>query len=191
MRIAGRERATQLLADMRDGSPAASERLFPLVYDEMHALAEQVFRRERPGHTLQPTALVHEAYLRLVGHAGGEWKSRAHFYAVAARVMRRILINHAEAHRAAKRGGDRHRVTLAEDQTPAPEARDVDLLALDEALAGLEALDERQCRVVELRFFAGLGVEETARVLGVSDRTVELDWKMARAWLFARLGDRR
>jgi len=183
----GRAPVTRLLGQIEDGYPSAAERLLPLVYEEMRSLADRFLRGERPGHTLQPTALVHEAYLRMVGQTRAEWKGRGHFYAVAARVMRRILINHAEAHRAVKRGGGCRRVTLSEAPTPVPDAPEVDLLALDEALSRLEALDERQCRVVELRFFSGLSVQETAGVLGVSDRTVELDWKMARAWLMTQL----
>ena len=187
METEARDQITSVLGELEGGHPSAAERLFPLVYDEMRALAERYFRRERSDHTLQPTALVHEAYLRLVGDATTSWRGRAHFYAVAARVMRRILINHAEAHRAAKRGGGLPLVALDESRTPAPGAPGVDLLALDEALSRLEALDERQCRVVEMRFFGGLNVDETAAALGVSERTVELDWKMARAWLLTQL----
>ncbi len=189
MGTATREQATQILGELAGGNRTAAERLFPLVYDEMRALADQFLRRERSGHTLQPTALVHEAYLRLIGGSPAEWRGESHFRAVAARVMRHILINHAEARRAAKRGGAQTHVTLSEARTPTPgEGMEVDLLALDEALKELEALDERQCRVVELRFFSGLSVQEAAQVLGVSERTVELDWKMARAWLYVRLG---
>jgi len=181
------EEVTQILGELGAGHASAAERLFPLVYDQMRLLAEQYFRGERTGHTLQPTALVNEAYLRMVDQTRAQWQGRAHFYAVAARVMRRILINHAEAHRAAKRGGGGPRLALTDSATPASGASDVDLLALDEALSRLEALDERQCRVVELRFFSGLSVSETAAVLGVSERTVELDWSMARAWLMTQL----
>ena len=188
MQAATRDQVTQILGELDDGHRSASERLFTLVYDEMRVLAEQFLRRERSGHTLQPTALVHEAYLRLVDQTRTPWSGRSHFYAVAARVMRRILINHAEAHRAQKRGGGNALVALDEARTPAPgDGLEVDLLALDEALTRLEALDERQCRVVELRFFSGLSVDETAEALGVSDRTVELDWRMARAWLLSQL----
>jgi RNA polymerase sigma-70 factor, ECF subfamily len=187
METSPREQVTRILDELGSGHPSAAERLFPLIYDEMRLLAGQFFKRERSNHTLQPTALVHEAYLRLVENTQ-QWEGRAHFYAVAARVMRRILINHAAAHRAEKRGGGSPLITLSEGSTPAPGGQDVDLLALDEALTRLEALDERQCRVVELRFFSGMSVEETAGVLGVSARTVELDWKMARAWLFSQLG---
>ena len=180
------QQITQILNDIERGQRGAADRLLPLVYDELRLLADGFFQRERVGHTLQPTALVHEAYARLVKQTRVEWKGRAHFLAVAAQAMRRILINYAERRRAAKRGGAWHRITLNDSDTPAP-VPDVDLLALDEALAGLEKLDERQCRVVELRFFGGLTVEETAEALGVSNRTVELDWRMARSWLYKTL----
>lgn len=182
-------RVTQILHQLQDGHPSAAEQLLPLIYDELRSLAGSYFQQERRDHTLQPTALVHEAYLRLVNQNDVEWHSRAHFFAVAAHAMRRVLINHAERHNTIKRGGDRHRVTLCEN-TPSPDARaigEVDLLALNEALSRLESMDERQCRVVELRFFGGLSVEETAAVLGVASRTVELDWRMARAWLYTQL----
>jgi len=178
---------TRLLHDWSGGDAAALSRLVELVYPELRRIAARHLSRERPDHTLQPTALVNEAYLRMVDQTRAQWQGRAHFFAVAARVMRRILINHAEAHRAAKRGGGGPRLALTDSATPASGASDVDLLALDEALSRLEALDERQCRVVELRFFSGLSVSETAAVLGVSERTVELDWSMARAWLMTQL----
>ncbi len=180
------QQITQILAVVERGERGARDRLLPLVYDELRLLADGFFRRERMGHTLQPTALVHEAYVRLVKQTRVEWKGRAHFLAVAAQAMRRILINYAERRHAAKRGGKWHRITLIESDTPAP-APEVDLLALNEALGELERLDERQCRVVELRFFGGLTVNEAAEVLGVADRTIELDWRMARSWLYKKL----
>ena len=185
------QQVTQLLDEVDRGHTSAAEQLLPLVYDQLRALASSFFRRQRADHTLQPTALVHEAYAKLVGPAGemsGEarWTSRAHFFAVAAKAMRQILANHARDRRAAKRGGDWHRVTLSEALTPSGE-RDLDLVALDEALEALAALDERQARIVELRFFAEMTVEEIAHVLGVSVSTVEREWRMARAWLSARL----
>ncbi len=183
---ANEQEIARILADVERGAEGAADRLLPLVYDELRRLADGLFRRERAGHTLQPTALVHEAYVRLVKQTRVEWTGCAHFMAVGAQAMRRILINHAESRRAAKRGGAWQRVTLTESDTPAP-VSDVDLLALNEALAKLEALDERQCRVVELRFFGGLTVDEAAEVLGVSSRTVELDWRMARSWLYKAL----
>lgn len=175
-----------LLERSREGDSAAVEQLIAMLYAEVHGLAAALLRSEGPGHTLQPTALVNEAYLRLFGASPASFENRAHFFGAAARCMRQILIKHAEAKRALKRGGDLHRVPLSGD---APSPRDdLDLLALDDALQRLEQLDARQCRVVELRYFAGLGVEESAAVLGVSPRTVELDWQMARAWLALELG---
>ena len=159
----------------------------PLVYDEMRRLAESYVRHERNGHTLQATALVHEAYVRLVNQTDASWKGTAHFYAVAAQAMRRILIDHAERNRAEKRGGGWHRVDLSRAETPSEQPGEVDLLALDEALDTLQKLDARQCRIVELRFFGGLGVEDTAAVMGVSPRLIELEWSMARAWLYRQL----
>lgn len=160
----------------------------PLVFDELRRLARSFFASQRPDHTLQPTALVNEAYVKLVGQEGAAWSGRAHFFAVAAKAMRQILINHAESKQAVKRGEGWHRVTLAAAD-PKSSSREVDLLVLNEALAALEALDERQARVVELRFFGGLTVDETAAILGVAPRTIELDWRMAKAWLAGRLKD--
>jgi RNA polymerase sigma factor (TIGR02999 family) len=177
-----------MLADLERGDRAAAEKLLPLVYDQLRAVADSFFRRQPSDHTLQPTALVHEAYLRLVNRKDEKWGSRAHFFAVASKAMRQILINHAERRAAAKRGGDRQKLTLNEDLTPAPQG-DVDLLALDEALTELSALSERMGRVVELRFFGGLTVEEVAHVLNVSKRTVEGDWQMARTWLSRELSE--
>ena len=182
---------TILLEQAGQGRASAADHLLPLVYDELRALANSFFRRQRTDHTLQPTALVHEAYAKLVGSCGGAtgqalWASRAHFFAVAAKAMRQILANHARDRRAAKRSGQWHRVTLSEGVTPSGH-RDLDLVALDEALEQLAHLDERQAHVVELRFFAEMNVKEIAHVLGVSISTVERDWRMARAWLSARL----
>lgn len=152
------------------------------VYDQLHRLAEGYFRRQPQGHTLQPTALIHEAYLKLAGQPGGRWKDRTHFLAVAATAMRQILVDHARSRLAGRRGGGRQRITLDEAVLPSTD-RDVDLLALDEALERLARLDERKARVIELRFFAGLSVEETAAALGVSPITIKRDWSMARAWM--------
>ncbi len=182
------EATTRLLADLESGDGAAAAKLLPLVYDQLRVVADSLFRRQPADHTLQPTALVHEAYMRLVNQKDEKWSSRAHFFAVASKAMRQILINHAERRAAAKRGGDRQKLTLSEGLTPAPE-RDVDVLMLDEALTRLSALSERMGRVVELRFFGGLTVEEVAHVLGVSKRTVEGDWEMARAWLARELSE--
>ncbi len=173
---------TQILTDLANGDRSAADRLMPLVYDELHALAERYMRRERPGHTLQPTALAHEAYLRLIDQSRVDWKSRAHFFGVAAEMIRRILVDHARKRAAAKRGGGVDRVEASEAADPSQKSP-VDLLALDEALQELRQLNERQSEVVDLRFFGGLSVEETAHVIGVSPRTVKGDWHVARAWL--------
>jgi RNA polymerase sigma factor (TIGR02999 family) len=164
-----------------DSRPA--EDLDALLYGELRALAADFLRRERSDHTLQPTALVHEAWIRLSAQAGSPWDDRAQFFAIAAQAMRRILIDHARRRRADKRGGGRQRITLASDITPPLDSSGVDLLALDEALDRLAALDARQARVVELRFFAGLTVDEVAEALSVSARTVASEWRLARAWL--------
>jgi len=180
---------TELLRAWHGGDEAARDRLVPLVYGELQRLARAQFGRERDGHTLQPTALVHEAWLRLMGHQDMAWQGRTHFFALAATTMRRILISHARRHRAAKRGQGGVAVTLCEDHAVA-KPRDVDLLALDAALTALGMIDSRQCRVVELRYFGGLTIEETAVALGVSPATVKLDWSLARAWLFRELEGR-
>lgn len=157
-----------------------------LVYDELRVLARRYMRRERGDHTLQTTALVNEAYLRLVGQQHADWQNRAHFFAVAAQVMRHLLIDHARSRRYARRGGAALRVTLDEALAAAPE-ESVDLLALDEALNRLHAIDERKSRIVELRYFSGLSVEEPAVVLGVSAITVKREWLKAKAWLYREL----
>lgn len=179
---------TRILGELHRGDAEAADRLLPLVYDELRALAGSFFARQQPGHTLQPTALVHEAYLRLAGSEGAEWESRAHFMAVAARAMRQILINHARDKGAAKRGGGLERVTLEQAVTPRiGDDREIDLLELDLALSKLAELDERQARIVELRFFGGLTIAESAHVLGVGTTTVEDDWRLAKAWLAHQL----
>jgi RNA polymerase sigma factor (TIGR02999 family) len=184
-----REReVTALLRDWSGGDRAALERLMPLVYQELRRLAASYLRVERPDHTLQPTALVHEAYLRLVDQRGVSWQNRAHFFGIAAQMMRRILVDHARRRQAAKRDATVLRLQAStgsggdgggEDGF----ARDPELLALDQALCGLESMDARQARIVELRFFGGLTVEETAEVAGVSPATVKREWRTARAWL--------
>ena len=174
---------TQMLAAWSDsGNREALDQLMPIVYDELRRQAARYLKHERPGHTLQTTALVHEAYVRLIDQAGVRWQNRAHFYGIAAEMMRRILVDHARKRNAAKRGGDAIKVTLNEAVQPAAETN-FDLIAVDEALTKLAALDEQQARVVELRFFGGLNVEETAEVLGISDRTVKRDWSVAKAWI--------
>jgi RNA polymerase sigma-70 factor (ECF subfamily) len=181
------EGITQLLIRWSGGDQAALDKLMPLVYSELRRLANNYLRRERQGHTLQPTALVNEAYLRLIDQRTANWQNRAQFYGIAAQLMRRILVDHARQHKAAKRGGsDQQRlsITSAERLVRQPE---VDLLALHEALEELATLDPQQERIVELRFFGGLSIEETAEVLGIGHATVERDWKMARAWLRRQL----
>jgi RNA polymerase sigma factor (TIGR02999 family) len=183
-----RHDVTGLLQAWGGGDSAALDRLVPIVYDELHRQAQRYLRRENPGHTLQTTALVHEAYLRLVDQREARWQNRAQFFGVAAQAMRRILVDHARRHQAAKRGGSAVPVTLEEGAVAAA-GSGVDLVALDDALTRLAALDPQQARVVELRYFTGLGIEETAEALGISPATVKRDWAMARAWLKRELGE--
>ena len=173
---------TQLLVDWSRGDPGALDSLLPLVYDELYRLAEHYMRRERFDHTLQPTALVNEAYLRLVDQTRVRWRNRAHFIGVAAQLMRRVTVKHAERHRAAKRGGGVLKVPFDEAAT-ATKASEEDVIALDEAMERLRELDPRQSRIVELRFFGGLTGREMAEVLGVSPSTIDREWRLARAWL--------
>jgi RNA polymerase sigma factor (TIGR02999 family) len=179
-------RTTQLLIEAGRGDGRAADALMPLVYDQLRALASHAMRREQAGHTLQPTAIAHEAYMRLVDQHRVDWQGRAHFFAVAAEMVRRILVDHARRRGRLKRGGNAQREPLSVAMNGAAGA-DADLLDLDAALEELAALDARQARVVELRFFGGLTVEETAHVLEVSPRTVKGDWTVARAWLRDRL----
>jgi RNA polymerase sigma-70 factor, ECF subfamily len=176
---------TQLLKQLSTGNREAEARLVPLVYEELRRLAARRMRGERPDHTLQPTALVHEAYLKLIEQRRVNWQSRAHFYCVAARMMRRVLVDHAREMKAAKRDGG-HKVPL-EPSLIYSEEKPGELLALDEALVRLADKDARQAQVVELRFFGGRSEEEIAAILGISARTVKRDWRVARAWLFAEL----
>jgi RNA polymerase sigma factor (TIGR02999 family) len=180
---------TALLIRWREGDAKALESLIPLVYEELRALAKHYVRRERPNHTLESTALVHEAYVRLVGHDPPTLQNRSHFFGVAARLMREILVDHARAQRTAKRGGDACTLGLDEALRVAGRA-DVDVLALDEALKDLARLDERQSRIVELRFFTGLSIDETSDVMGISPATVSREWTTARAWLHRELSTR-
>ena len=174
---------TQLLADWSRGDQTALDKLLPLVHEELRRLAHHYMSRESPGHTLQTTALVNEAYVRLVDQKEFQWQNRAHFFAVAAQVMRHILIDHARARSRAKRGGKAQRVPLEEAIVMSPE-RASELLALDEALSELEKVDARRSKVVELRYFGGLSIEETAEVLKVNPTTVNRDWRWAKAWLY-------
>jgi RNA polymerase sigma-70 factor, ECF subfamily len=176
---------TQLLKAMTSGDPAAAERLLPLVYVELHRLATSYMRRERQDHTLQPTALINEAYLRLAGDEVN-WQNREHFIGVAAHVMRRVLVDYARAHKAEMRGGGLNRVELEEGVAISDE-RSEEVLSLDEALTRLMELNPRQAKVVELRYFGGLSVEQIASILGIAPRSVKRDWALARIWLFNQL----
>jgi RNA polymerase sigma factor (TIGR02999 family) len=173
---------TKLLVDWSKGNQAALDELAPLVYRDLHQRARGYLRQERPDHTLQPTALIHEAYLRLVTDSPPEWNGRAHFYAVASRVMRQILVDHARRHQAGKRGSGVPGVSLDEALVPA-QSESAELMALDEALQKLAAFDERKCKVVEMRYFGGCTVEETAEALGIAGITVMRDMRLAEAWL--------
>jgi len=177
---------TQLLAEWSEGNQAALDKLYPLVYNELRRLAHGYLRRERKGHTLQTTALINEAYLRLVDQKHVHWANRSHFFAISAQIMRRILIDHARRYDYAKRGGGAQRISLDEAAVVAKE-RARELLMLDEALNGLAKIDPRRGRVVELRYFGGLNNEEIAAVLKISENTVTRDWNMARAWLYQEL----
>jgi RNA polymerase sigma factor (TIGR02999 family) len=177
-----RGQVTELLRAWRQGEKAAADRLIPLVYDELRQRAAAALRPERPQHTLTPTALVHEAYLRLVGQELPPLESRRHFYGIAARVMRQVLVDHARARRAAKRNLGREALPL-DEAIPVGDERAASLVALDDALAALAAFDPEKARLVELRYFAGLTIEETAEMLGVSPATVKREWAVARAWL--------
>ena len=181
---------TMLLKDVSGGSQAALEKLVPVVYDELRRLASYYLRQERSDHTLQATALVHEAYLRLVDQRNVDWKNRNHFFGVAAHLMRRVLLMHAREHRAAKRGGSVQKISLEETAIFSSAQAD-EFVYLDELLNRLSALDGQQERVVELRFFAGLSVEETAQLMSISPATVKRDWAMAKAWLAREMGGNR
>jgi len=177
---------TQLLTEWRNGDQAALEKLMPIVYDELRRIAHRYMRREQPGHTLQTTALVNEAYLRLVGQRNVEFQDRVHFFAVAAQVMRHILVDYARNRKYAKRGGGARQVSL-DEAAIVSQGRNEQLLALDEALARLASLDKRKSELVELRYFGGMSTEEAAEVLGVSAITVKREWQKARAWLYREM----
>jgi RNA polymerase sigma-70 factor, ECF subfamily len=182
----GCEDVTVLLAELTKGNEKAASRLIPLVYDELRRLADNYMRRERSNHTLQATALVHEAYLKLVQQRSVDWQSRAHFMGIAAQLMRRILIDHARGHLRDKRGGGDRPVPLDENLAFAPE-QSMELIKIDRALQQLAGIDSRQAKIVELRFFGGLTVEETADALAISPKTVKRDWSVAKAWLHGEL----
>jgi RNA polymerase sigma factor (TIGR02999 family) len=181
---------TRLIERATAGDPIAARELLPLVYDQLRALAARKMAAERPGHTLQPTALVHEAYLRLVGEGHEHWDGRAHFYVAAAEAMRRILIESARGKGRLKRGGDWRRLTLDSVDLAGRELPVEEIMSVDEAICRLEKRDERMAGIVRLRFFAGLGTAEIAALLGVTDRTVRRDWAVARAWLYRDLARR-
>ena len=180
---------TQLLANWSKGDQQALEQLIPLVYSELRRLAERYLRRERPGHTLQSTALVNEAWMKLIDQRSVHWQNRAHFFGVAAQLIRRILVDYARSRHASKRGGHAFKLSL-EDMVEMPKQQDLDLMALDDALEGLARVDPQQARMVELRFFAGFSIEETAEALRVSPATVKREWVSAKAWLYREMGGR-
>ena len=184
------ENLTQLLMDWSKGDAQALEKIIPLVYRDLHRLAERYLRFESPSHTLQSTALVHEAYLRLIDQRNTRWQNRAHFFGISAQLIRRILVDHARARKAGKRGGDAAKIQI-DESVAAPEQQNLDLVVLDDCLKALAAIDPQQARVVELRYFAGLTVEETAEVMHVSPTTVKREWRLARAWLHREISKGR
>lgn len=190
MKLPQRGEITEMLKACSGGNREAMDKLVPLVYQELHHQAHRYLNRERSNHTLQTTALVHEAYLRLIEYRFVDWQNRAHFFGMVANMMRRILVNYAVNQNRLKRGGADENLPLEEALCVTSEDRDIDLLALDKALNELAELDERQAQIVELRYFSGLSIEETAEVLQISPATVKRDWNMAKAWLRAELGDK-
>ena len=181
-----RKEISLILKDWSGGKRESADVLLSLVYDELRRIARQYLRKERADHTLQPTALVHEAYMKLIDISDVSWQDRAHFFAVASNVMRHILVDHARARQTEKRGGEAQRIAL-EDAVNLSDKSDIDLLALDEAMHQLAEFDAQQSKIVELRFFGGLTIEETAHVIGISPATVKREWTMAKAWLFRRM----
>ena len=178
---------TQMLREWSDGNREALDKLMPLVYEELHRQAARYLRRESQDHTLQTTALIHEAYIKLIDQQNVQWQNRTHFFAIASQAMRRILVDYARAKHSEKRGGDDIKLSLDEATMIAVDEKNIDLIALDEALTRLNAIDEQQVRVVELRFFSGLSLEETAEALKISRATAARDWAMAKAWLHREL----
>ncbi len=181
------QQLTQMLIQLSEGNAQMVDDILPLIYDELRRLAGNYLRRERSDHTLQPTALVHEAYIKLIDQTQVKWQNRAHFFGIAANIMRRILVDYARQHRADKRGGAAEKLPLEEEILIVSEGKSAELLALDEALENLAKIDEQKSKIVELRYFGGLSVEETAEVLGVSEVTVKRHWRMAKAWLYGQL----
>jgi RNA polymerase sigma factor (TIGR02999 family) len=181
------EDITSILIRWGEGDREALDRLIPMVYDELHRIAERYFRRERSDNTLQPTALVNEVYIRLINQSGVSWQNRAHFFGIAANTMRRILVERARARNASKRGSGDYKLDLTDVSDIPAEGSHLDLLALDRALEQLASFDQQQSRIVEAKFFGGLSIEETAEVIGVSPATVKREWVLAKAWLFREL----
>jgi len=182
-----RDDVTSMLVQWGQGDREALDRLMPVVYDELHRMAERYFRRERSDNTLQPTALVNEVYIRLINQSGVSWQNRAHFFGIAANTMRRILVERARARNASKRGSGRYKLDLTDVSDLPVDGSQLDLLALDKALEELSSFDQQQGRIVEAKFFGGLSVEDTAEVIGVSPATVKREWVLAKAWLFREL----
>jgi RNA polymerase sigma factor (TIGR02999 family) len=178
---------TQMLLELTDGNEEVVNQILPHIYDELRRLASSYLRRERSNHTLQPTALVHEAYMKLIDQTRVKWQNRAHFFGIAAQVMRRILMDHARKHTAEKRGGDAEVLPIEEEILIVSHDKSAELIALDDALHPLAEIDERKAKIVELRYFGGLSIEETAEVIGVSVPTVNREWRMAKAWLYSEL----
>lgn len=178
---------TRMLIELTNGNTEIVNGLLPLIYDELRKLAGNYLRRERAAHTLQPTALVHEAYMKLIDQKQVKWQNRAHFFGIAAQIMRRLLVDHARKHTADKRGGEAEILPLEEEILVVSNEKSAELLALDEALENLEKMDPQKAKIVELRYFGGLSIEETAEVLGISVATVNRQWRMAKAWLYGQL----
>ncbi len=178
---------TELLVKWSEGDADALDQLLPIVYAELRRIADAYLRRERSGHTLQATALVHEAYLKLIDQTQVKWQNRAHFFGIAAQIMRRLLVDHARKHTADKRGGEFEKLPIEEEILVVSNEKSAELLALDEALENLEKMDAQKAKIVELRYFGGLSIEETAEVLGVSIATVNRQWRMAKAWLYGQI----
>src|SRR5215207_9546010 len=180
---------TQMLLELTDGNEEVVNQILPHIYDELRRLASSYLRRERSNHTLQPTALVHEAYMKLIDQKQVQWQNRAHFFGIAAQVMRRILMDHARKHSAGKRGGEAEKLPLEEEILIVSHDKSADLIALDDALESLAKFDEQKARIVELRYFGGLSIEETAEVIGVSVPTINRQWRMAKAWLYSQIAE--
>ena len=183
----GGDSITEMLIELTDGNKEVVNHILPHIYDELRRLASSYLRKERSNHTLQPTALVHEAYMKLIDQNRVKWQNRAHFFGIAAQVMRRILMDHARKHQAEKRGGEYEKLPIEEEILIVSHDKSAELIALDEALEELSKLDPDKAKIVELRYFGGLSIEETAEVMGVSVPTVNRHWKMAKAWLFSQI----